>query len=74
MTTTPGSGQARFPGFDVLGQQATWDDVTKGTVLARLSVPGDLRFFTAEQEPTAQRPGGLVCWARTTSPVSPCWR
>jgi hypothetical protein len=54
MGTTPGSGEARFPGFDVLGQSETWDEVTKTTVLRRLSAVGPLRFFTAEREPTAR--------------------
>jgi hypothetical protein len=53
MATTPGAGEARFPGFDALGQQGTWDDATKGTVLARLQGAG-LHFFSAEQEPTAR--------------------
>jgi hypothetical protein len=43
--TTP-QGQGRFPGFDVLSQADGWDDVTAGTVLARLSHPTPLAFFT----------------------------
>jgi len=54
MGTTPGAGEARFPSFDVLGQEPMWDEVTKGVVLARLSAGGQLQFFTKEQEPTAR--------------------
>lgn len=40
----------RFPGYDVLGQRGTWDDVTAGVVLSRLGRPPDLRFFTVAEE------------------------
>jgi hypothetical protein len=50
---TPG-GHARFPGFDVLGQVPTWDDVTKGVVLARLGPRPPLRFFTVAEEAVAR--------------------
>jgi hypothetical protein len=39
-------GRGRFPGFDVLSQVDRWDDVTAGAVLARLSHPTGLAFFT----------------------------
>jgi hypothetical protein len=42
-------GRGRFPGFDVLDQAHRWDDVTAGVVLARLTLPSMLSFFT-EQE------------------------
>lgn len=42
----------RYPDFDVLDAQASWDEATKRVVLARLDPPGPLRFFTAEEEPT----------------------
>lgn len=54
MGTTPGSADARFPGYDVTAQQKKWDDLTKGIVLGRLSAGGPLRFFTTEEEPTAR--------------------
>lgn len=38
--------RGRFPGFDVLSQVDAWDDVTAGVVLARLSHPTGLSFFT----------------------------
>ena len=38
--------RGRYPGFDVLSQVDFWDDVTAGAVLARLSHPTDLSFFT----------------------------
>jgi gluconate 2-dehydrogenase subunit 3-like protein len=47
---TPGGQGDRFPGFDVLGQVETWDVVTAGVVLARLSPPPPLRFFTLAEE------------------------
>ena len=50
---TPG-GHVRYPGFDVLGQAATWDDVTKGVVLRRLGPPPSVRFFTRDEEAVAR--------------------
>jgi hypothetical protein len=49
MGVSPGN-QGRFPGYDVLGQVPTWDDVTKGVVLARLAPPPALRFFSTVEE------------------------
>lgn len=43
----------RFPGFDVLGQSPTWDDVTRELVLARLDPPEPLRFFDSTQAAVA---------------------
>ena len=42
-------GRGRFPGFDVLTQVDHWDDVTAGAVLARLSFPTGLSFFTPQE-------------------------
>jgi hypothetical protein len=53
MGVSPGS-QGRFPGYDVLGQVSTWDDVTKGVVLARLAPPPPLRFFSTLEEATGR--------------------
>ena len=39
-------GAGRFGSFDVLDNVEVWDDVTAGTVLARLALPGELAFFT----------------------------
>jgi hypothetical protein len=47
-------GQGRFPGFDVLDQAHMWDDVTAGVVLARLSLPNMLSYFTPQQVGIAQ--------------------
>lgn len=47
-------GQGRFPGFDVLDQAQMWDDVTAGVVLARLSLPNMLSYFTPQQVGIAQ--------------------
>jgi hypothetical protein len=41
--------RGRFPGFDVLDQAHHWDDVTAGVVLARLSLPAGLSFFTPRE-------------------------
>jgi hypothetical protein len=41
--------RGRFPGFDVLNEVDTWDDVTAGVVLARLALPGEYSFFTPEE-------------------------
>jgi hypothetical protein len=46
--TTP-QGRGRFAGFDVLDSVEQWDDVTAGTVLARLALPGELTFFTPHE-------------------------
>ena len=56
MSTTPGTDEQRFAGYDVLDQSATWDSLTRGVVLARLLPPAPLTFFTAVQEPTSPRP------------------
>jgi hypothetical protein len=42
-------GRGRFAGFDVLDSVDDWDDVTAGVVLARLSHPSDLAFFTPQE-------------------------
>jgi hypothetical protein len=42
----------RYPDFDVLAVQDTWDEATRKVVLARLELPGPMRFFSAEEEPT----------------------
>lgn len=42
----------RYPDFDVLESQGSWDEATRKVVLARLEPPGPLRFFTAAEEPT----------------------
>ena len=47
-------GRGRFPGFDVLDQAHRWDDVTAGVVLARLTLPNKLSFFTPEEVGIAQ--------------------
>ncbi|MGI8459122.1 MAG: gluconate 2-dehydrogenase subunit 3 family protein [Propionibacteriaceae bacterium] len=52
--TTPGHQPTRFPGFDVLAQVDHWDPVTAGVVLARLSMPAPLRFFTLVEEAVAR--------------------
>lgn len=46
--------RGRFPGFDVLDQVHTWDDVTTGVVLARLAPVSDLSFFTAAEDAVAR--------------------
>jgi hypothetical protein len=51
---TPGSAEKRFPGYDVMDQQSTWDEVTTSVVTARLGPPASAQFFTAEEEPTAR--------------------
>lgn len=41
--------RGRFPDFDVLDQVDVWDDVTAGVVLARLTLPGTLAFFSPHE-------------------------
>jgi hypothetical protein len=43
-------GRGRYRGFDVLDSVEKWDDVTAGVVLARLARPGELAFFTPQEE------------------------
>ena len=47
-------GRGRFPGFDVLDSVDVWDDVTAGAVLARLSHPTGLAFFTPAEVAVAR--------------------
>ena len=47
-------GKGRFPGFDVLDSVDVWDDVTAGAVLARLSFPTGLSFFTPAEVAVAR--------------------
>ncbi|MGH9016919.1 MAG: gluconate 2-dehydrogenase subunit 3 family protein [Acidimicrobiales bacterium] len=54
MGTTPGGAETRYPGFDVVGQATTWDPTTAAVVLGRLTPSSTLRFFTADEEPTAR--------------------
>lgn len=42
----------RYPDFDVFDAIDTWDEATKRVVLARMSVNGTFRFFTAAETPT----------------------
>ncbi|TSD99473.1 gluconate 2-dehydrogenase subunit 3 family protein [Skermania sp. ID1734] len=44
----------RYPDFDVLETAEHWDEATRKVVLARLDPPGPLRFFTADEQPTAR--------------------
>lgn len=46
--------RGRFPGFDVLDQAHMWDDATAGAVLARLTLPNMLSFFTPREVGIAQ--------------------
>jgi hypothetical protein len=45
--------QRRFPGFDVLGQAPHWDQVTADLVAARCDPPGELKFFTPDEQACA---------------------
>ncbi len=45
----PGRPDTRFPGFDVLDQTSSWDEVTTDLVLARLREPQPLRFFGPQE-------------------------
>jgi hypothetical protein len=42
----------RYPDYNVLETTDTWDPVTREVVLARLSPPEKLSFFSADEEPT----------------------
>jgi Gluconate 2-dehydrogenase subunit 3 len=49
--TTP-QMHGRHPDYDVLASADHWDPVTRETVLARVSPPGELRFFTPDEART----------------------
>ncbi len=51
MGVTPGSAEQRFPGYDVMRQEPTWDEFTTSVVTARLGPPGPPLFFGADEEP-----------------------
>ena len=51
---TPQHRGDRFPGFAVLDSVDVWDDVTAGAVLARLSFPTGLSFFTPAEVAVAR--------------------
>jgi hypothetical protein len=44
----------RFPGFDVVAQSDTWDDVTRAVVLDRVHRTPTVTFFTAHEEVIAR--------------------
>ncbi|WP_051814121.1 gluconate 2-dehydrogenase subunit 3 family protein [Kitasatospora sp. MBT63] len=52
-TVPSGEAGRRFPGFDVLDQADAWDPATAATVLQRLQLQPDLRFFTCAEEACA---------------------
>jgi hypothetical protein len=60
----------RYPDYDVLETADTWDQATRRVVEARLHVPAELRFFTAEEEPTL-RALCDVCTAQDADPRVP---
>jgi hypothetical protein len=50
----PGAREAdRFPGYDVLDEQPTWDPVTSGVVLRRLGPAPDVQFFDLREQAVA---------------------
>jgi hypothetical protein len=51
---TPGDQGGKFPGFNVVEQQPTWDVITAGVVLRRLGPPPPIRFFTRDEEIVAR--------------------
>lgn len=51
------AGGGRFPGFEVMAQSKHWDPVTRAVVASRVSMPPDIRFFSATEEATA----GALC-------------
>jgi hypothetical protein len=42
----------RYPDYDVLAEESSWDEVTRDVVKGRLAPHQGLRFFTSEEEPT----------------------
>ena len=47
------NARGRFPGFDTASQAKHWDMATKAVVAERLGMPPNIRFFTREEEATA---------------------
>jgi hypothetical protein len=42
----------RYPEYDVMESADTWDEVTRGVVMARLAPAGPMRFFAPSEEAT----------------------
>jgi len=42
----------RYPDYEVMENAENWDHATRRVIDQRLELPGPLRFFTAEEEPT----------------------
>ncbi len=51
---TPGTAEARFPGYDVLAERKAWDETTMSVILRRVAANGSPRFFSAQEEPVAR--------------------
>ena len=49
---TPPQMIGRFPDYDVLASNENWDEATRAVVMARLHLPSDLSFFSADEIPT----------------------
>jgi hypothetical protein len=54
MTHSVAEPHERFPGFDVIAQSDTWDDVTRAVVLDRVDRPPAVTFFTPSEEVVAR--------------------
>ncbi len=44
----------RYPDYDVMENAENWDEATRRVVEGRLQLSGQLRFFTAQEEPTVR--------------------
>jgi hypothetical protein len=42
----------RYPDYDVMASAHMWDDVTRSVIEERMKYTSELRFFTADEEPT----------------------
>ena len=57
----------RYPDYDVMDNAENWDHATRKVLEARLHRPSQLRFFTAEEEPTLR----ALCDVMTAQDVEP---
>lgn len=65
--------QGRYPGYDVLKKRRTpsWNETTRRAIDARLAVPRDPRFFTAEEFATVEALAARIVPQRPGRPPIP---
>jgi hypothetical protein len=57
----------RYPDYDVLANEANWDEATRAVVRARLGDPPPMRFFSGSEQPTLR----ALCDVATAQDAEP---